>query len=436
VRIEGSSAILAEAWGHIPQSREATAGIGSFTRQRVERIIALVAGVGSLIVFVQAFLTALSQTESLGQWQGVLLIAGFGPLTLWIIACLAGRWVRPASGFFAITYIVTLGVWPLATVGETLPATEAPWIWYLVNLATLAAVLAFSLPLQIVWTLLAPLMFGLVRLIQGGFHPDVWYAVAIDVSFALILGGVLLSLGWVLRSIAVGVDEARAQAVDSYARAAAANAAEQERVAVAALMHDSVLAALIAAERADSPRARTLGVAMAREALTRLANAENDAREGNDAPRSPTGIAEDVEVASRELGVSVSVTRAISNDAPAVPGRVARALVLAATQAVANAVQHAGGVGLRVNVEATSERVRLTVKDAGEGFDMSGVPDDRLGIRGSIIARVAAVGGTADLRSGPGGTIVELEWPASSTTGALFSADAADADRRSEGSAS
>ncbi|MET0813348.1 MAG: ATP-binding protein [Microbacterium sp.] len=424
---EGPSAIIDEAWGHIPQSREATAGIGSFTRLRVERIIALVAGVGSLIVFVQAFLTALGQSDEIGSWQTGLLVAGFGPMTLWIVACLSGRWVRPASGFFAITYIITLAVWPLATADATLPATEAPWIWYLVNLATLAAVLAFSLPLQIFWTLLAPLMFGLVRLIQGGFEPDVWYAVAIDVSFALILGGVLLSLGWVLRSIAVGVDEARAQAVDSYARAAAANAAEQERVAVAALMHDSVLAALIAAERADGARARTLAVAMAREALTRLANAENDAREGSDAPRSATGIAEDVEVAARELGVTLSVAREISADAPAVPGRVARALVLAATQAIANAVQHAGGVGLHVTVEATLEQVRLVVKDAGEGFDMAGVPDDRLGIRGSIIARVAAVGGTADLQSGPSGTIVSLEWPASSTAGALIGGEPAEA---------
>ena len=51
--------------------------------------------------------------------------------------------------------------------------TDEPWIWYLVNICTLAAVLAFPLPLQIVWTALAPLLFGLVRLIQGGFAPDV-----------------------------------------------------------------------------------------------------------------------------------------------------------------------------------------------------------------------------------------------------------------------
>ncbi|MDN3495362.1 hypothetical protein QL996_05440 [Planococcus sp. APC 4015] len=420
MKAEGPSTTIDEAWGHIPQSREATAGIGSFTRQRVERIIALVAGVGALLIFVQTFFTALSQTSQLGPWSVALLVAGFGPLTLWIIACLSGRWVRPASSFFAITYVATLAIWPVATAQATLPAADVPWIWLLVNLATLAAVLVYSLPLQIAWTIFAPLLAGLLRLIQGGFEASAWYAVTLDVSFAWILGGVILSLGWVLRSIAVGVDEARGHAVDSYARAAAANAAEQERVAVAALMHDSVLAALIAAERADTARARTLAMAMAREALTRLANAEQDAAEGSDTPRSATGIAEDLEVAAREVGVTVNVDRRIAAETPAVPGRVARALVLAATQAVANAVQHAGGAGLRVSVEAGIDQICLVVRDSGEGFDMAGVPDDRLGIRGSIIARVAAVGGVADLQSSSRGTIVALEWPASDAAAAVL----------------
>jgi len=54
--------------------------------------------------------------------------------------------------------------------------------------------------------------------------------------------------------------------------------------------------------------------------------------------------------------------------------------------------------------------VRVEVHDAGEGFDLDAVPDDRLGIRASIIARVAAVGGRADLESGPHGTVVRLMW--------------------------
>ena len=240
-----------------------------------------------------------------------------------------------------------------------------------------------------------PLLFGVVRLIQVDFNRDYWYPIALDVSFALILGGLLVTLGWVFRSVAANVDETRARAVESYAAAAAADAAEQERIAVAALMHDSVLAALIAAERAHTPRERTLAVAMAREALTRLANTELDSEEGSDEPRDADSVAEDIERAALELGVRVTAHRSIEPTTPPMPGRIARALVLAATQAISNAAQHAGGSGLAVTVDGSADPagVRITVRDTGAGFDLDRVPHDRLGIRASIFARVAAVGG-------------------------------------------
>ncbi len=406
-----SAAILDEAWGHIPQSRESSDEIGTFTRMRVERIISVAAGVGSLALGAQAIVAALGSNPERPGWHEPVMLIVFVPLALMILACFLGRGVRIAGGAFAVLYVIVLAMWPIATMGVPSGPSDVPWIWYLVNIATLAAVLAFPLGLQIVWTAIMPILYGVVRLIQGGeFDPKLVYNVLLDVSFALILGGVLLTLGWVLRSVAVGVDETRARAVDSYSRAAAADAAEQERIAVAALMHDSVLAALIAAERADTARGRTLAVAMAREALTRLANTEQDSSEGSDEPKPATTVAHDVEVGAREVGVKIVVKREITEDALEAPGRVARALVLAATQAIANAVQHAGGVGLEVGLTADADSLRIEVRDSGEGFDLSAVPDDRLGIRASIIARVAAIGGTADLSSDAEGTTVLLDW--------------------------
>jgi signal transduction histidine kinase len=200
--------------------------------------------------------------------------------------------------------------------------------------------------------------------------------------------------------------------VDSYARAAAAEAAERERVAVAALMHDSVLAALIAVERAGTEREQTLAVAMARDALTRLANTEQDAEEGSDEPRPAESVADGIESAASELGAELAVERRVDPETPSIPGRVVRALVLAATQAVANGLQHADGRGLGVTVRAhpSPTRVEIQVRDAGGGFDLGAVPDDRLGIRASIVARVAAVGGTAEITSDAVGTRVDLEW--------------------------
>ncbi|WP_052167011.1 sensor histidine kinase [Microbacterium profundi] len=245
---------------------------------------------------------------------------------------------------------------------------------------------------------------------EGEFAGSVWTLTAFDVSFTLILGIVILSLGWMFRSVAAGVDDARGRAVASYAGAAAAAAAEEERVAMAALMHDSVLAALIAAERADSDRARDLAVAMAREALTRLANTEAAvAQEGSDEPVGTAQIVIELRRALSERGADAIVEE--RGGSGLIPGRAARALVLAARQAVGNAVTHAHGRGLHLIVEGHGDDgLTVTVMDTGGGFDMDTVGEDRLGIRASIIARMAGVAGTATIDSDGEGTTVVLGW--------------------------
>ena len=407
---EASSSVLDSAWGQIPSSRESTSGIGSFTRTRVERIMALVAGLGSMILGAQALVSALGPPVTLPGWDLPYKVVIFGTLALMIVACLWGKGVRVAAGTFAVVYLIGLAFWPLATAGLPTGTRDQPWIWYLVNIATLAAVLAFPFAIQVGVTLFAPILYGYGRLIQGDFAPDFWFAVALDATFGVILGGVILTLGWLFRKIAANVDETRTRAVSSYAKAAASDASEQERMAVAALMHDSVLAALIAAERAVTPREGILAAAMAREALTRLANTEQDAHEGSDEPRDAETIADDIEAAAMELGETLSVHRRVNASARPVPGRVARALTLSAAQAVANALQHADGEGLVAELAADDDGIRIEVRDAGGGFDLGAVPADRLGIRASIIARVAAVGGSADIDSGDWGTLVRLTW--------------------------
>ncbi len=409
---EGDRSVLDAAWGRVPHSREATENLGTFTRARIERVIRVLVAFGCLALGTQAFVAALGPADERPGWHLPLVVAVFVPLVAMVAANLVGRFPRIFSGAFAVVYVLALLVWPIASVGSQPVPTEEPWIFYLINVATVATLVAFPLPLQIVWTVLTPLLFGFVRLVQAGFAEPFWIPVGLDVSFALILGSVLVVLGWTYRSVAANVDETRARAVASYADAAAAAATERERVAVAALMHDSVLGALLAAERATTPRERTLAVSMAREALTRLANAEKDPWEGSDEPVDAARLADDLEAAAAEMGVQLAVSRRIDPAAPRVPGRVARALVLAALQAVANAVQHANAQGLAVELRGSADPggVRVRVRDAGEGFDVAAIPEDRLGIRGSILARVTAVGGRTEIESGPAGTAVTLEW--------------------------
>jgi signal transduction histidine kinase len=309
---------------------------------------------------------------------------------------------------FFVAYIVDLALWPFVATHRNLVPSDQPWIFFLVNVAGVAAVVAFPLGVQVAWALIGPFLYGTVRLLQGEFRSDFWVVTAFDVSFTLILGLVLVALGWMFRSVANGVDDARGRAVALYTAAAAAEAAEHERVAVAALMHDSVLAALIAAERAETDRARALAVDMAREALTRLANAEAPAQEGSEEPVQIELLVEDLRVAVRQMGLSIEVEHFGHG---AVPDRVARAMALAARQAIGNAVAHASGRGLAVVVEGHGD-TGLTVKvsDTGGGFDPAQVGPDRLGIRASILARMAAVGGVATIDSDRHGTVVTLGW--------------------------
>lgn len=393
---------------------ESGAATERFTERRIERILALVVALGSAVLGTQAFLNALTSTQESTPWHTGLMIAAFGPLALMIVALAVGVLPRTAAAVFALALAVVLACWPFAASGGTAEPGAEPWVWYLLNVASAAAAIAFPLALQLGWTVLVPALYIVARLAPTGQPSTDAVSVVLDAVFAVILGGVIVALGWMLRSVAVGIDRARRDAVLSYAAAAEADAAEAERVAVAALMHDSVLAALIAAERAATPREEALAVAMAREALTRLANAELDAGEGPDEPVPAAalvgGIRRSVDASTDRQNRTLEVREDVHDDAGEIPGRVARAIVLAATQAIANAFQHADGAGLIVTVRADAASVEVRIVDTGRGFDPSDVAQDRLGIRGSIVARMAAVGGRARVKTGPGGTSVLLEW--------------------------
>ncbi|EYT58475.1 ATP-binding protein [Microbacterium sp. UCD-TDU] len=401
---------IRDAWSKIPSPGSTETAYERFTGKRMERILAIVVAIGSAVLGAQALISAMGSLSAADPAHLVTLIVVFVPLAAMLLACVVGRGVRTFSGIFAVTYVLALAAWPTIVDPSDKGAGDQPWIFFLVNVGVVAAMLAFPLRLQFAWAAGMPFVYGYVRLVQGEFSREFWVTTAFDVSFTLILGVVIVSLGWMFRSVAAGVDEARGQAVASYSTAAAAAAAEEERAAMSALMHDSVLAALIAAERAEGERAEELAVAMAREALTRLANTEAAvAQEGSDEPVGTSQIVVELRRALSELGADAIVEE--RGGIGLIPGRAARALVLAARQAIGNAVSHANGRGLHIIVEGhADEGVVVTVSDTGSGFDVEAIGADRLGIRASIFARMAGVAGTADIVSDEHGTTVTLGW--------------------------
>jgi signal transduction histidine kinase len=82
----------------------------------------------------------------------------------------------------------------------------------------------------------------------------------------------------------------------------------------------------------------------------------------------------------------------------------------AAREAMVNAAKYGGGEPVSVYAEVEGSTVWVFVRDRGPGFDLDAVPEDRMGVRGSIIGRMQRNGGHARVRPAPaGGTEVELE---------------------------
>jgi signal transduction histidine kinase len=89
-------------------------------------------------------------------------------------------------------------------------------------------------------------------------------------------------------------------------------------------------------------------------------------------------------------------------------GADAAALVGAAREAITNAHKHAQASSIVVRCDTAPDGARVSVSDDGIGADMDTV-EFGIGLRHSIIERMAAHGGRADIASAPGeGTLVTL----------------------------
>jgi signal transduction histidine kinase len=184
-------------------------------------------------------------------------------------------------------------------------------------------------------------------------------------------------------------------------RERAARVRAEERAAVAAHLHDSVLQALtVIQKRTEEPDVRRLARGTERELRAWLYGRPP----GGDLAGGITAVAEEIEDHYDVVVELVTVgTRTLDGPANAVLGAIREAL--------ANAAAHAGVRRVSVFAEVTDGEVLALVRDRGCGFDPT-VHTGRRGITGSIVGRLGQHGGTALIRSAPGeGTEVELRMP-------------------------
>ena len=179
----------------------------------------------------------------------------------------------------------------------------------------------------------------------------------------------------------------------------------EERAAVAAHLHDSVLQtlALIQRHAADQQAVARLARSQERELRTWLYEPEK-ASEGTWAGLVSAMVAE------VEADHALTIDPVVVGDAPV--DDALSALGAATREALVNAAKHSGAASADLYTEVTPGQVSVFVRDRGQGFDPAAVPADRRGLRDSVAGRLSRFGGAATVRSAPGeGTEVELLLP-------------------------
>jgi signal transduction histidine kinase len=288
-------------------------------------------------------------------------------------------------------------VWPLATI-----ALGSTFVWA-----------RSETPERSRWGLLARLPGGkwrggtgaILRLIVG-FGLVIAGTVAVlneyspgslgRVAFPILVAvtGLLLAIGpWLLR-LSRQLSDERRERIRS-----------EERSAVAAHLHDSVLQTLALIQRSgSSAEVATLARQQERE-LRAWLYGKSPTTDASTFKASLDGMAARVEKMHR-----IPIEAVIVGDAAL--DENTRGLVQAAGEAMNNAGRHSGASSVSVYAEVEDSTFVVYVRDEGSGFDPHAVPEDRRGIADSIRGRIARAGGTVDVASAPGaGTEVKIVLP-------------------------
>ncbi len=206
-----------------------------------------------------------------------------------------------------------------------------------------------------------------------------------------VAGLLLLAAPWVLRARRA-LGRLREERLLSDARAD-----------MAAHLHDSVLQtlALIQRQAGDAREVARLARRQERELREWLYGEAEEADTLRAALLEAALEVEDnfpVQVETITVGDDVDLTPAL------------RELVKASREAMINAAKHSGAPLVDVYAEVSEDLVEVFVRDRGRGFDTEQIADDRMGVRGSILDRMARHHGVARIRSSTErGTEVTLE---------------------------
>lgn len=392
-----------------------------FAVRRVDRTIARsLTSSAMAIIYLQALPIAWAEREMIQPvwfWLTAGLVALI-QLSQVVVAWL-GRSVVPLYLAMHLSVLAAILIWPLILVDGN-PEHAMPWMWWALAIAGLNSFGAFKpLPALVATAVLHSVW--ILQVITNAFgHRPLWVAVQdtlLSFFFSTLLGMLLVGL----RQTTAKVDDELARRAVLAAEAATARAKEAARERMSAIVHDSVLTALLLGANAHTESDRQAAARVAQNSIKRLST--DDLQKGPVSLTSRTVFAALAEASRQHADdLSVHVDELAILD---MPGEVAEALTEATLQAIINSVRHAGTVRKReLRLSSTENRIKIVVKDDGRGFRESRVSRTRLGIRYSIRERVSKVGGRVAIQSEPGaGCTIALTWAAPQKTASQTAGD-------------
>ena len=311
-------------------------------------------------------------------------------------------------GLLGLLSVLLLPIMTLDTFA--LSGFDTPWVWWYVGLASVsmavrcglrASFLIYLSILLVAWTAIT--MFEPIggASFAGALQGSVYVAL-LAIGFA---GLVTLMRNW-----ADSVDEAHAGYLLGAIETARIDAIEREDQRVSALLHDKVLHTFLFAAAANTPAERLASVSLAAEAVDSIEAIQTGAVPVG--TTTPASLFLSIKQAALRLSPRIRVTMHASGLDP-IPMEAAQAITEAALQAIENSERHSKCTVLELKLNSPEASViSVQIVDNGRGFRPDRVPRARLGIRGSIVNRMALVGGTAKITSILSvGTVVTLRWP-------------------------
>jgi signal transduction histidine kinase len=377
--------------------------------ERFEALLKRVFTVALLAISIEVVANFTFQLQLL---RPVPALAALGLLLSSQLALILSAWLgRARRVWFALHSLVTLAIlvsWSLQVPDPAaLPEGFHPWVWWALGMASVGAALAWPNMWSWLYIVANPLLWLWVR-VQPSAGPFDLADVLRDTSYLLLFPAVLAALMWVLRAWVAGVDEANAEAITSAIERARVDAIERERQRLDALVHDQVLHTLLSAAQADNDQQRATAAALAAESIQQLQAFDSEV--DPTATVSTSGLFRSLRKAALRLNPEISISLNTSAP-PAINKAAAEALTAATIQAIENAMQHANAAAIRLTMTANPKAIEISISDNGKGFSIERIPRNRIGLQTSIIRRVEAVGGRAQVQSKPGaGTNVTLRW--------------------------